>query len=930
MEKRKILAKLRPLYKDIDRVRELLDQVVLEQEGKAWLKRISQIRESAVLVRLKRVPDKENDLFKTLDRLDLDEANNVLRYFSILLQLINIAEDNHRIRRMRHYASLAEPHPNKGSLEELILDLKKAGVSENRIREGLSKISVELVFTAHPTEARRRIVMSKHDALSQHLRTLEERNCTPEEEREIYREMVQEVTALYQTEESRSVRPTVVEEVLHALYYLEGTIYQGLPRTLIDLGEDISRIYGTEIDVPPMLRFKTWIGGDRDGNPFVTAQTIHQALRFQREALLGLYLGSLEELMGQCSQSSTLCPIPQELHDSLARDTKLFPKTASGLKEKFPTEPYLQKLHFLQEKIRVSRDGNERRTKNADMQFAGYRSPAEFLDELFLLRDALVNSGGKTIAEGRLDRFILQVRLFGFHFAGMDVRQHAEKHRLAVEGLLAETGITAGFKHLSAAEQSVVISDLILDRRKLGPQKLSRDKNIEETLETFKAIEKAQGEFGPAAVDTYIVSMTWHPLDLLNVLLLCKRSGLFKLTASGADSVIDIVPLFETIDDLRRAPEILSSLFSSPAYSAQLQARGMRQEVMLGYSDSNKDGGYLTANWELYRVQKSLYAVAEKHGVDLTLFHGRGGTIGRGGGPLNKAILAQPSCTMNGRIKITEQGEMISSKYGHPVIGRRNLGLVLSAVLRIALAAKCPVADPREEKYEAAMAELAAISYEKYRRTVYDDPEFLNYFFNATPINQVSRFKIGSRPARRKGGQRIEDLRAIPWVFSWTQSRHLLPGWYPFGSTVKEFMARHPEEGFGMLQSMVQKWPFFSAISDLIQMTLSKADMSLASHYASLAAGTPRGPEIYEHLRAEHKLSCEMILAITGEKVLLRNNYILQDAIERRNPYIDPIHLLQVCHLKKINQRGHRVTEREIKALTRTFNGIAAGMKNTG
>ncbi len=926
----KIPPKLTPLYRDIEKFQTMLDQVVLEREGAPWLKKITLIRERAAALRHKMTERQKQALVKSLAALNLDEATGVIRYFSILLQLVNIAEDNHRIRRMRHYASRSGARPNKGSLQELILELRERGIPEDRIREDLSRISVELVLTAHPTEARRRIVMLKHDRISRNLRALEERKCTPEEEQEIVGEIRRDITALYETDESHAVRPTVMDEVANALYYLERTIYHGLPETLLNLGKDINQIYGGRVDIPPMLRFKTWIGGDRDGNPNVKPDTILASLQLQRETLLGLYLSSLDELTAECTQSSTLCPIPEALTASLDRDGALFPEIDGMLKDKYPTEPFLRKLHFLKEKIRMTREGGSSGADRGDTLLLAYPSSRQFLQELLLFRLALIEAGGPAASGTKLDRFIHQVQLFGFHFAGMDIREHADKHRSAVEYLLEKAGIAQGSGHLSQPDQAALLSSFILDRRRLGPEKVVLHGEAEETVATFRAIGQAQKVFGPEAVSTYIVSMTWQPADILNVLLLCKLTGLFRLNANGAESCLDIVPLFETIDDLRRAPEILSALFASPAYGAQLQARGMRQEVMLGYSDSNKDGGYLSANWELYRAQKTLHRAAERHGVELTLFHGRGGTIGRGGGPLNQAILAQPACTMNGRIKITEQGEMISSKYSHPVIAERNLGLVLSAVLRLALTQECSVPDPEVGAYEETMDELAGISYGKYREALYEDPRFLNYFLSVTPVKQVSHLKIGSRPARRQGGERLEDLRAIPWVFAWTQSRHLLPGWYPFGSTVEAFLQNHRKGGLKRLREMVKNWPFFTALTDLVQMTLAKADMPLAAHYASLGQKEKGAASIFKDIQKEYELSCRMILSITGQRELLRKHYILKDAIQRRNPYIDPIHLLQVILLEKSGKAGDAISDEEIKVLTRTFNGIAAGMKNTG
>jgi phosphoenolpyruvate carboxylase len=531
--------------------------------------------------------------------------------------------------------------------------------------------------------------------------------------------------------------------------------------------------------------------------------------------------------------------------------------------------------------MREHRPGTGRRALS---EYQGYESAEVFVDELLRFRTALVEAGGWRLVADALDLLILRVRLFEFHFAGMDVRQHAARHTLAVAEILKQSGVVSDYGKLPFSDRLAVIRPLFRRRKRLIARNAALSPESREVLETFRTIGEAQKSFGAGSLHTYIISMTRHPVDVLHVLLLSKEAGLFRPSRGGAESTLDIVPLFETIDDLRRAPKMLTALLDEPAYAMQLKARGLHQEVMLGYSDSNKDGGFLTSNWELYRAQKTLHHVAASRGVHLS----------------------------------------------HPIIARRNLELVLSAVLRICLTSECPVDDPREEGHEAVMEELSRIAYGCYRDRVYEDPAFLRYFLDATPIREISHLKIGSRPARRKSSERIEDLRAIPWVFSWTQNRLLLPGWYPFGKSIEVYLKRHPRTGLKTLERMVRTWPFFESMADLIEMTLAKADMRMAAHYAALGRDPKAVRRIFDEIRLEHKRSEKMILAITGRKRLLDHQYVLQHAIPLRNAYLDPIHLLQIGLLGRSTDGQKRLSPDAARALLRTFNGIAAGMRNTG
>ncbi len=883
----------RPFWRDVRLLGGVLTQVLLEQEGPELDREVERLLAMARRRRRESSPRREAALIRAVRQLPLERAEQVARALAVYFQLVNIAEQNHRLRGLRQ---------REGELT-LGRAARELAVRGPALEEFLAGVSVELVVTAHPTEAVRRTVLNKHRLLARLLARLEEPGVGERERREALGELKRTVVSLWQTDELRGKRPEVLAEVEQSLFYFDAVFWELLPWVHRRLGEEL----GLE-RVPTVLRFGTWVGGDRDGNPRVTAAVTWEALRRQRRLVLEKYLGELHLLAQELSVSRRLAGVSEELERSVAADQAGLPGTARRLGERFRDEPYRRKLHFVVERLRRTAEGRA----------GGYGSAGEFAAQLGVMRESLLAHGGRELAAGRLAELELKVRLFGFHLARMDLREHSARHQAAVAELLARAGEEADYRDRPEEERQAILERELANRRPLVSGRLEYSAATAEVLAVFEVFRRAREQLDPQCVGSYLISMAHEPSDLLEVLLLAKEAGLFRPWQGESD--LDVVPLFETIPDLRAAPRRLAELCRLPSYRAQLEARGMRQEVMLGYSDSDKDGGYLTANWELFKVQRDLAALAREQGVRLKLFHGRGGAIGRGGGPTGQAILAQAPGSWAGGIKITEQGEAISANYALEGIGRHTLERVLSAALLANLEREWPGDAPVEE-WSAAMEELSERAYAAYRE-LYEDGAFRAYFYRATPVEEIGHLKIGSRPARRAGGQALEELRAIPWVFAWTQSRHALPAWYGVGTALAEYAGRG---GMERLREMYRSWPFFRGMLDNLQMAMAKADLEVAAAYASLAGE----PAVYGKIRGEFQRTLAQVLAVTGQRELLEHDPALRASIRLRNPYVDPLNYLQAELLGRL-RRGEEPEEECLRVILRSINGIAAALRNTG
>jgi phosphoenolpyruvate carboxylase len=886
----------------------------------------------------------DREITRIVEECDLETAIDVIRAFTVYFHLVNTAEQHHRTRRRKVYEAADEPVAQRGSLAALVALLKRSQLDAGALQALLDQLSIELVFTAHPTEATRRSLILKSSRLAELLarRDLFE-VMTPREQAQWQREIEHIVTLLWRTDSVLHVRLHPLDEIKMGLYYLDEILFDAIPALYAEFEDLLSLQYpGASLTVPPFLRLSSWIGGDQDGNPHIGPDTLLQALQMQRARVIEHYRASIEKLAQEYSQSLSYCTITPALADSIARDAALLPDYDRELGPQTAQEPYRRKLSFMWKRLEatLSQDGNHAAETPAHAPVY-YRHANELLADLELLLVSLLADGEREVTRGRLATLVRQVQVFGFHFAALDVRQHSERHAAALSELLQAAGLLQGaYGALDETQQVRTLEDLLRDPRVLPRRQLQLSDGTLHVLATFDAIRQAREEFGEQSVTCYIISMSRSLSDLLEVQFFCKEVGITGLP---------IVPLFETIDDLRASARILEDAFIHPLYRAHLRACGERQQVMLGYSDSSKDGGILTSGWELYQAQRRLADLGARYGIHITIFHGRGGAIGRGGGPIYEAVTGQPPGTVNGRIRITEQGEMLSFKYGLPEIALRNLELVVAGVVQSSVAREAlqPADRPAQapEAWASNMETLSARAYAHYRRLIYETPDFLRFFEQATPILELGWLNIGSRPARRAKGRSIEELRAIPWVFSWMQSRYVLPSWYGVGAALEEFVADQPAR-MQELQRMYRAWPFLRAFLDNMQMTLSKADMHIAQHYASLVDDEALRQRLSHLILEEYERTRRLLLEIVGSKALLDSTPVLQRSIRLRNPYVDPLSHFQVALLRRLRALGGPLVSDEAAqasgdeqerarahltyAVLLTINGIAAGLRNTG
>lgn len=880
-----------PLRQDVRLLGRLLGEVLIEQEGEALFELEERIRHLAIQRRRgpkagRRAADAE--LAELLQKLPLEQAEPVLRAFSVYFQLVNLAEQNHRIRRVRARASRATARPRRGSLEATFLSLKEAGVSAERVREALRGMRVTLTLTAHPTQAVRRTLLEKVYRMA---RVLEERDrceATPREAEEHQELLREELTALWQTDELRRERPTVGDEVKTVLWYVEEVLGEQLARLPEALGWAFQRAYGEPLGpVSTPLRLHSWVGGDMDGNPLVTPEVFADTMRAHRARALRRLLQDVAHLGSKLSQSERHAPPSQELLASLALDEVRLPDAARQQGPRTSGEPWRRKLRFMEARLLAAlRYVEGRREGRTDpMPPEAYAGPEALLKDLELLARSLEAAKAERAGLRHVRRLIERVKAQGFHEVELEAR------------VLAEAALSA-----SAS----------LDDGRPPSEGGAR------LLAVLEKVREAQLEAGEEACRTLILSMASTADDVLAAFHCLRHRGLWD--AERGCATMDVVPLFEQLGALDAGPEVLRALFADPTYRRHLDARGV-QEVMVGYSDSGKEVGLLAASAALYRAQGALVRVAKDAGVALRIFHGRGESVARGGGPAMEAILALPPGTVAGVYKATEQGEALDHKYARPDLARRTLELVLSGVLTHTLDAQPKPSAEDEALFLAVFDELAETGRREYRALVWEDPAFVEFFQAATPIEEISSLPIGSRPSKRKAGG-LESLRAIPWVFAWTQNRAILPGWYGGGSALEAYAAKG--DGLELLRRMYREWRFFRSVVDNVTMVLAKSDIAIASRYATLAPASTR--PLWRRIRKEHALTRRWVKRLTSQGRLLDNNKPLKRSISLRNPYVDPMSFLQVELLK----RKREGCENCDRPLLLSLNGIAAGMRNTG
>ena len=924
-ESQPVLDKDAPLKEDIRLLGRLLGDVLRDQEGEDVFNVVETIRQTAVRFRREADAKAGEDLTALLHKLTRNQTISVVRAFSYFSHLANIAEDQHHIRRRRAHL-LAGSAPQQGSVSFALSKLKQAGVEGDTVRTFFQDALIAPVLTAHPTEVQRKSILdAEHDIA----RLLAERDLplTPKERVANTALLHARIATLWQTRMLRYSKLTVADEIDNALSYYRITFLRELPALYDDIEDELGAHFGTKpaaLAGTSYVQMGSWIGGDRDGNPNVNAETMQQALVKHATTILDFYLDEVHALGAELSISTLMVSVDSALQALADASPDQSPHRSD--------EPYRRALIGIYARLAsTARALGANHVLRKEVGHAdAYRDAAEFSADLKTIADSLQHHHGATLAHPRLAHLQRAAEIFGFHLASLDMRQTSDVHERVLAELFERAGVEPSYGSISEEKKvELLLAELNQPRLLFSPYTpYSEETNTE--LAILRAAKDIRQRYGVRAIRNYIISHTETVSDLLEVLLLQKETGLLRPSAFELDAMV--IPLFETIPDLQRAAGIMREWMALPLVKQLIDRQGQLQEVMLGYSDSNKDGGFLTSNWELYKAEIDLVKVFADAKVKIRLFHGRGGTVGRGGGPSYEAILAQPRGTVNGQIRLTEQGEIIASKFSNAEIGRRNLELLVAATLEASL---MPAAGSGDlSTFETVMADLSGRAYKAYRNLVYDTPGFTDYFFAATPIAEIAELNLGSRPASRKASRRIEDLRAIPWGFSWGQCRLLLPGWYGFGSAIGEWIAEGPEEErVATLQAMYREWPFFATLLSNMDMVLAKTDLAIASRYAELVPDAELRERIFTRIAAEHGNCLRCLETITGAQERLAGNPLLARSIQNRFAYLDPLNHLQV----ELIQR-HRalaagpldVDNRVHRGIHLSINGVAAGLRNTG
>lgn len=926
------------LKQDIRLLGRLLGDVLRTQEGEQVFGVVETIRQTSVRFRRDADPEAAAELDKLLKKLSRDQTISVVRAFSYFSHLANIAEDQHQNRK-RRAELMAGAAPAAGTLSAAFGSIGQMSAGGKQARQFFDDALLSPVLTAHPTEVQRKSTLDAEHAIAGLLRQ-RDLPMTPRELAGNEGQLRARIATLWQTRMLRYTRLTVADEIENALSWYRSTFLQELPALYEEIETELATHFGQRAArrplTQPFLQMGSWIGGDRDGNPNVNSDTLRLALSRQAGTVLDHYLEEVHALGAELSLSSLLIDVSEDLQALADSSPDASPHRAD--------EPYRRALTGIYARLAATARGLSAGhvLRREIAPSAPYAHPDQFGADLQVLIDSLNAHHGALLVKPRLSGLRRAAAIFGFHLATLDLRQSSDVHERVLAELFARSQSQADYAGLDEQAKIALLQDELARPRLLTSPWLAYSEETASELAVFGAAREARQRYGMRAVRNYIISHTESVSDLLEVLLLQKEAGLFQLadgTGVQPASELMVIPLFETIPDLRQAARIMQDWLAIPLVRRMIKACGNQQEVMLGYSDSNKDGGFLTSNWELYRAELALVAVFEQAGVKLRLFHGRGGTVGRGGGPSYDAILAQPPGTVNGQFRVTEQGEIIASKYANPEIGRRNLELLVAATLEASLLHD--EADHRAEKrlrqFEDVMAALSGKAYAAYRNLVYETPGFADYFFDSTPIAEIAMLNIGSRPASRKPTRRIEDLRAIPWSFSWGQCRLLLPGWYGFGTAISEWLDEagpaQRSKRAALLRAMLREWPFFAALIANMDMVLAKTDLAVASRYASLVTNRKLRQQIFQRISGEHQQTLACLTLITGQKERLTGNPDLAQSIKNRLAYLDPLNHLQVELIKRGRANGPAASkgeDRVYRGIHLSINGVAAGLRNTG
>jgi phosphoenolpyruvate carboxylase len=877
-----------------------LGRVLIEQAGPALFETVEKLRRSLIEHREKATTSDYdvallNDAKSAVASLDVATAYRVSKAFAAYFELTNLAETNHRKRRRRAAELHADEPALAGSFRGTLLRMKQAGVTLEHALSALAEIDVQPVFTAHPTEITRRAVLLKRRRIAGELEKLDQLPLSSAQAQDSEDVILGEITGLWQTDEVRLQRLTVIDEIRTGLSYYVMTLFDAVPRIYAGIAADFREVYGAQLDIvslPVCLHFGSWIGGDRDGNPFVTPGCTREALELAHTMVLSHYMQELSLLVRRLTVSTHQVAVSDEFRTRLQDYETRIAEPAEELSRTPQSEVYRRLLLMMRARLAYVRDQRDHP--------GAYASDKEFQDDLNIIRRSFCQSEGKRLVTGLLDPLICKARTFGFRLHTLDVRQHARvHHQVLAEVVQVGEGQARGLPEISTTTM--------------------------ELLETVRTVAQLKTRYEPDAIMRYIVSGAESEQDIFAVLRLAALSGL-RASGNGNDPGVAPVPLFESIEALRNAPNVMRRVWTSREYESLLPSWHWWQEVMLGYSDSNKDGGMLTSTWELHKAHHALHHVARECGVKLRIFHGRGGTVGRGGGPTHSAILAQPVGDFTGHIRITEQGEVLNWKYSDPLLAEWNLEIMIAASLG-ALVRPTTTSTGDEEEWSGPMEQLSEAAFIHYRRQIAENPDVLTYFEQATPVNEMDLARIGSRPSRRSDSRKLEDLRAIPWVFGWMQSRHAVPAWFGVGHALEEYAARGAKQE-QELKEMTEKFSLFADMINNVELAMAKADFSIACLYASLVDDATLRNSVYEMLADEFQRACRMILLLTGQKELLDRNPVLSRSIRLRNPYVDPMSLIQVELLRR-KRNGEQSSELDY-AIGSTMNGIAAGLHNTG
>jgi len=912
-------AKDIPLRDDIRLLGRLLGDTIREQEGESVFDIVERIRQTSIRFHREEDEGAQRELQTTLNSLSRGRTNQIIRAYSYFSHLSNLAEDQHHVRRSRAHM-MAKSGPRPGTIANALRAAQAAGVKQADLAAFFASALVSPVLTAHPTEVRRKSTIDREMEVSQILAMRDRQRLTPAELSDSEEALRRAILTLWQTSILRRNRLKVIDEVMNGLSYYDYTFFEEIPGLYASLEDQLAAqdpIWNT-VELPSFLRMGSWIGGDRDGNPFVTADALRQGLLLQSQRALSFYLDQVNLLGGELSLDGHYVAVSEQAQ-ALADSS---PDHSPHRQD----EPYRRALSGIYARLAATaaRLGHAEIARHAVGVAPTYENVEEFSGDLAIIHRSLLSNGSGALARGRLRKLRRAVDVFGFHLASIDMRQNSDVHERVVHELLEKALPGTGYAGLPEKERVSLLLDELRTPRLLASPFLAYSDETTSELAIAREAANAHRLYGAISVPNYVISKASDPSDILEVALLLKEAGLLRPRDGEMD--VNIVPLFETIEDLRNSGTVMETLFALPDFMRLLRSRGQAQEVMLGYSDSNKDGGFLTSGWELYKAEIELIAVFRRHAVGLRLFHGRGGSVGRGGGPSYQAILAQPGGAVQGAIRITEQGEVIAGKYSNRDLGRRNLEILAAATIEASLLHSGQSA-PRDE-YLAAMEELSGRAFEAYRGLVYETEGFERYFWESTVIGEIANLNIGSRPASRTNSRRIEDLRAIPWVFGWAQCRLMLPGWYGFGSAVDAFLDAHPDNGMPLLQEMYREWPFFEALISNMDMVLAKSNIAIASQYAKLVEDKALRDAIFPRIRREWESSIAKLLVISGQEKLLDGNPLLARSIRNRFPYLDPLNHLQIELLKR-HRAGDR-DERVVEGIHLSINGIAAGLRNSG